>query len=197
MLGNCVSVIPKPGGTLQSVSCVWLFFLSSFFKDFAWGFCLDHFGLKPGNQACYMNGWCPSPCHLLCFTSVSPTSHHGFMVGVPYSTGRRAWVYQQGFKWAAITLLPLSRVALGLWWGGHFQWAELQVVPLFVCFACKKRWPEVVSADFWTVVYILVRYVEQESGEEVCDWIMGVGTSLCWPLALSRGYSWYPGWLVW
>ena len=78
MLGNCVSVIPEPGGTLQSAVCGF-FFLSSFFKDFAWGFCIDHFGLKPGNL-CYMNGWCPSPCHLLCCTSVSPTSHHGFMV---------------------------------------------------------------------------------------------------------------------
>ena len=43
------------------------------------------------------------------------------------------------------------------------------MVPLFVCFACKKRWPEVVSADFWTVVNNLVRYMEQESGEEACD----------------------------
>lgn len=41
--------------------------------------------------------------------------------------------------------------------------------PLFVCFAWKERWPEVVSVDFWAMVNDLVRCVEQESGEEACD----------------------------
>ena len=75
MLSNCVSVVPKPGGTLQSAVCG---FFPFFLNRLCWGFCLDRFGLKPGNL-CYMNGWRPSPCHLLCCTSVSPTSHHGFM----------------------------------------------------------------------------------------------------------------------
>lgn len=93
------------------------FFFFFLFKAFAWGFCLDHFGLKPGNL-CYMNRWCASLWHL-------PLPHqylpqlllwlHGVGWGgveVPYDAGRRAWVCWQGLKWTAVTLLPHSRVAL-------------------------------------------------------------------------------------
>ena len=49
-----------PNLVVQTIKFFFFFFL---FKAFAWGFSLDHFGLKPGNL-CYMNRWWPSLWYL-------------------------------------------------------------------------------------------------------------------------------------
>lgn len=109
MLGSCISVVPKPGGRVQSTFFSF-FFLKSLPGDSVW--------ITLGWSLAICVTWTGGahPCGIYLCTNISPGSYYGFMgwggVEVPCDAGRRAWVSWQGLKWTAVTLLPHTSVAL-------------------------------------------------------------------------------------